>query len=170
MNNILKRPWVIGAGVAFVGLAVVLNLARGGSSGSSDPTSTQAAYNALTTAQIGQNTQVQLASISAETKDTAALYGLLSTMETVRGQVQTAFIGSSAAVSQQDLIQQGLTTRDALDNAARTQQTWLTTGAQKYIADDQVRIAKAQAKAAQNSSLFSAIGKIGSSAALALGG
>ena len=81
--------------------------------------------------------------------------------------IQKQQIVSNAGVIQTLDVNNASVAIDAMNNSARTQQTWLQTEAAKVISNDNVRIAKAQASAATNSSIFGAIGNVGK--ALALG-
>jgi hypothetical protein len=171
LGGLLKNKWVWIGGAALVGLALVSSLASGGNASTSSADSTLQSYNALALANIQSGTQTQLASTAAAAQDTQAFYGLISSMDTNATSVAINQQTSAAGITNTQTQANAALVMDLNNNAARTQQTWLTTGAQEQIATTQanaaVSIAKTQASAAQSNGLFGALGSIGSAAAIA---
>jgi hypothetical protein len=167
LGALLKNPYVLGGGVLLIVLGVLASKSGGSSSASAGPSlGTIQSYNNLAISQGAQSAQIATAQIGANTQQVLGVLSLLGNMDASAAGIQKQQIVSQAGVA--NAIVQGNTavTVDALNNAARTQQTWLTTEAAKVISNDQVRIAKAQAEAATNNSIFGAIGNIGKAAVM----
>lgn len=168
MGALLKNPYVLGGGALLIVLGVLASKGSGSSGASAGPSlGTIQSYNQLAQAQGAQSTQLAIAQVGAQTSQIAAVLGLLGNIDASAAAVRKQQIVSQAGIAQTMAVNNASIAIDALNNAARTQQTWLTTEAAKVISNDNVRIAKAQASAASNASLFSAIGNIGKAAIMA---
>ena len=165
---LLKNPYVLGGGVLLIILGVVASKSSGSSSASSGPSlGTIQSYNQLATDQGAQSTQVSIAQIGANTQQVLGVLNLLGSMNASAAGIQTQQIASNAGVVNNIVQSNTAVAVDAMNNAARTQQTWMTTQAAQVISNDNVSIAKAQASAASESSLFGAIGNVGKAVATA---
>ena len=168
--SFLKNPYVLAGGAVLIGLGVIASISSGGgSSGAASATSsaTIASYNDLSATQNTNMTQLQIALGADQTSQIAAALGTLSQISANQTSVQNQAQISQSGVINNMVQNNSAIVQDALNNSARTQQTWMQTQAQIVASNDQVSIAKAQANAASQSSLFSAIGNVGKAAATA---
>ena len=168
LSSMLKNPYVLGGGALLIVFGVLASKGGGGSSANAGPSlGTVQSYNQLAVSQGAQQSQVQVAQIGANTQQVLGVLNLLGAMDASAAGIQKQQIVSNAGVIQTLDVNNASVAIDAMNNSARTQQTWLQTEAAKVISNDNVRIAKVQASAATNSSIFGAIGNVGK--ALALG-